>query len=200
MDDVFCIDTNTGKIFLLWVMASDPFNPPDWRYNQIEVADSMENFILNQLQIHGITIKRIESIETKKTNDVNQVHDVDKSAVGLPEILPDYSSLSVILYQLIVPGDKRTITASFTGENLLIDGYDIGKSAKEFWDDSDYVYSMTVPAAELSKLYKLLGIKPNLKTELLHKLHANYHEGDCFSKIKDLFDANNIRYEYFSWT
>ena len=39
---------------------------------------------------------------------------------------------------------KVTIDLGFEGEDLKLDGYDIGKTVDEMWGDSDYEYSITV--------------------------------------------------------
>ncbi len=43
----------------------------------------------------------------------------------------------------------------FDGEDLKLDGYDIGKTVEEMWGDSDYEYSITVESGNLEKLYEL---------------------------------------------
>lgn len=41
--------------------------------------------------------------------------------------------------------DKRYLDAMIDDEgNLVLEGYDIGESVKEFWGDSDYEYWLTV--------------------------------------------------------
>lgn len=45
----------------------------------------------------------------------------------------------------ITPRDKRYLDALIDDKgNLVLEGYDIGDSVKEFWGDSDYEYWLTV--------------------------------------------------------
>lgn len=53
---------------------------------------------------------------------------------------------------------KISIEAYFENEMLVIDGYDIGPSVKEYWGDSDYEYSIKVPADGVSFLYSHFNI------------------------------------------
>lgn len=57
-DDVYCYDTATRKIMLLWVSAPDYFSPPDWQFNKFEVAESLERFIIDQSLLKGIDIRK----------------------------------------------------------------------------------------------------------------------------------------------
>lgn len=107
----------------------------------------------------------------------------------------------ITLFQLQTENIKVTVEAYFDRNgNLVIEGYDIGKTVKEYWGDSDYEYSVTVPAEELIKLYTLLGLSGDDKTGLLTRLGEQYHSNSCFSEIRDLLDKNDIRSEGFSWT
>lgn len=95
---------------------------------------------------------------------------------------------------------KVTVETYFDGNgNLVVEGYDIGKTVKEYWGDSDYEYSVTVPAEELKKLCTLLQLPADDKTALLTRLRELYHSNSCFSEIRDLLDKNGIRSEGFSW-
>jgi hypothetical protein len=106
----------------------------------------------------------------------------------------------ITLFQLLTENIKVTVEAYFDGHgNLVVEGYDIGKTVKEYWGDSDYEYSVTVPSEELKKLYSLLGLPGDDKSGLLTRLKEKYHSNTCFSEIRDLLDKNDIRSEGFSW-
>ncbi len=49
------------------------------------------------------------------------------------------------------------ITARFDKEDLIIDGYDIGKPVEEAWGDSDYEYILTI--RKESVLFLMQGTK-----------------------------------------
>lgn len=192
-DDVFCFDTQTGKILLLWVLAWDPFNPPDWQYDKFEVADSLEQFIKDQSELAGVKIVEPAIVIEPKPKP-------GKTSDLIPTV-PIADNGGVILYYLEVSGCKATIQAYFNGESdLVIDGYDIGKFVEEMFGDSDYEYQMTIRSLHVTKLYKLFNIPLDSKQELLYALAKRHNTGTCFSEIKDYLDDNNIKYEYFSWT
>ena len=62
-------------------------------------------------------------------------------------------------------GDSSTLTAYVDTEwNLVLEGYDVGKSPKEYWGDSDYEYIRFVPAREVPKVVLEL-IKDRFRSE-----------------------------------
>jgi hypothetical protein len=106
----------------------------------------------------------------------------------------------VLLFSLQNEGIKVTIEAFFDDAgNLVVEGYDIGKTVKDYWGDSDYEYSTTVPPAEVQKLYAIWNLPPDSKHELLAYLQANYHENDCYSKFCSFLEQHHIKSEGFSW-
>ncbi len=52
MDDVYCIDAESGEIYLLWVLIYDPFNPAEWQTNKLLRATSLNDFLLNQINLY----------------------------------------------------------------------------------------------------------------------------------------------------
>ncbi len=46
----------------------------------------------------------------------------------------------------------------FDGNQLVFDGYDIGKTVEDAWGDSDYEYSYTIEPAEVEMLYANLSV------------------------------------------
>lgn len=93
-----------------------------------------------------------------------------------------------------------SIEAYFEEDNLVIDGYDIGSRAKEYWGDSDYEYLIKIPPPGVAFLYAHFTIPVGNKTELLKALAARYNTNSCYSAIRELLDDNAIRYEGFTWT
>ena len=108
-------------------------------------------------------------------------------------------SMSVRLYQHESEDIKVTIDARFDGESLVIDGYDIGKTVKEYWGDSDYEYSTTVPPLGVRQLYAIFRIPENDKKGLLKVLSERYNTNFAYSEIGKMLDENKIKYEGFSW-
>jgi len=92
------------------------------------------------------------------------------------------------------------IQAYFQGEDLVIEGYDIGKTVDEWWGDSDYEYTTTVPGTEVQKLYPLLNVAPGDKEGLLTSIANKFNTNSCYSEFNDFLQKNGIRSEGFSWT
>lgn len=107
----------------------------------------------------------------------------------------------ILLYALENKNIKVTIEAYFqdTG-NLIVEGYDIGKTVEEYWGDSDYEYSITIPPQEIDKLYLLTGTVPGDQSQLLSYLQKNFNANDCFSRLRAFLDQHDIYHEGFSWT
>lgn len=107
---------------------------------------------------------------------------------------------SVVLFSLTTEHIKVIVEAYFdAANNLVIEGYDIGKTVKEYWGDSDYEYSTTVRPDQVKKLCTALNIPPDSPDDLLAYLQFHYHANDCYSKIQDLLTKLNVSYEGFSW-
>ena len=106
----------------------------------------------------------------------------------------------VTLFHLKNENITITIEAKFDGDKLIIEGYDIGKSVKDAWGDSDYEYTITIPSKGVSKLCKIFDISPCSNEKLLMELSKRYNTNSCFSEIRKLLDDNKIKYDGFSWT
>lgn len=106
----------------------------------------------------------------------------------------------VLLFFLQTDHVKVTIEAFFdsTG-NLIVEGYDIGKSVEEYWGDSDYEYSVTVPAEEVIKVYELFALPKGNQQQLLSWLQAHYNTNTCYSDFRQWLEVNKIKHEGFSW-
>ncbi len=107
---------------------------------------------------------------------------------------------SITLYHLKREDIKINIVARFEDDNLIIDGYDIGKTTEEAWGDSDYEYVMTIPAKNLPQLYGLLGVEVGHRKALLETLAKRFQGNKCFSAIGDFLDQNGIEHKTFTWT
>ncbi len=106
---------------------------------------------------------------------------------------------SITLYHLKREDIKIDIVARFEDNNLIIDGYDIGKTVEGAWGDSDYEYVMTIPEKNLPRLYDLLNVKTGNQRALLKALAKRFHGNKCFSALGDFLDQNGIDHETFTW-
>ena len=107
---------------------------------------------------------------------------------------------SITLYHVEREDIKIHIVARFEEDKLIIDGYDIGKTVKEAWGDSDYEYVMTINQGSLPPLYRLLGVETGDRKALLKAIAERFHGNKCFSALGDFLDQNNIEHETFTWT
>jgi hypothetical protein len=105
----------------------------------------------------------------------------------------------VILFQFKSSEIKISVDAYFENGNLVIDGYDIGKTVDEFWGDSDYEYTTTVFPDEVKKLYSLLNV-PEDQNALLEEVAKRFNTNTCFSDFRNFCEKNGVKYEGFSWT
>ena len=83
---------------------------------------------------------------------------------------------------------------------LIFDGYDIGKTVSDWWGDSDYEYTYTIEAAEVEKLYSVLGIANSDKHALLMEIKKRFEGNNAYSKFGDFMRENNIDFTPFTWT
>jgi len=108
-------------------------------------------------------------------------------------------SKSITLFQLKREDIKIHIEARFEGEQLVVDGYDIGTTVEEVWGDSDYEYDMVIPAEGVDTLYGLLNVKAGDKKELLKALAERFHGNTCFSEIGDFLDEHGVKHGTYRW-
>ena len=118
----------------------------------------------------------------------------------IKKMFSEHIDCSITLYHLERKDIKIDIVARFDEGNLIIDGYDIGKTVEEAWGDSDYEYVMTIPERSLPLLYRLLGVEEGDRKMLLKALAKRFHGNNCFSALGDFLDKNNIEHETFTWT
>ncbi|GET28911.1 hypothetical protein SD074_11130 [Prolixibacter sp. SD074] len=85
-------------------------------------------------------------------------------------------------------------------DQLIFDGYDIGKTVEEAWGDSDYEYTYTIEPKEVDKLYPLFGINNSDKQKLLVEIKNRFEGNEAYSKFGQFMEENNIDYIPFSWT
>lgn len=91
------------------------------------------------------------------------------------------------------------INLGFDGEDLKLDGYDIGNSVSDMWGDSDYEYSITVSEAELPRLYELNRVPFGNKKKLISVLAKFLSDNKAFTLFHDYLKENNIPFTCFSY-
>lgn len=91
------------------------------------------------------------------------------------------------------------INLGFDGEDLKLDGYDIGKSVSDMWGDSDYEYSITVSEVELPRLYELNQVPFGNKKKLISVLAKFLSDNKAYSLFHDYLKENTIPFTCFSY-
>ena len=94
---------------------------------------------------------------------------------------------------------RVTINLGFDGEDLKLDGYDIGKSVSDMWGDSDYEYSITVSEGELPRLYELNRVPFGNKKKLISVLAKFLSDNKAFTLFHDYLKENTIPFTCFSY-
>jgi hypothetical protein len=105
----------------------------------------------------------------------------------------------IALFRHKTPDISIYIDAYFDAGRLIIEGQDLGKTVEDWWGDSDYEYSLTVPAGEVNKLYPLLKVEKGDKEGLLNKIAAKYNTNSCYSDFMSFLRSKNIEFEGFTW-
>ncbi|WBL21172.1 hypothetical protein [Zunongwangia sp. HRR-M8] len=106
----------------------------------------------------------------------------------------------VCLYEFEDPAIKISMHVYFNADNqLLFDGYDIGKRVKEGLGDSDYEYQYIIAWEEAKKLAHLFNCKENDKAAILEGLKKRFNTNDAYSKFGDYMIENNVVFEQFVW-
>jgi hypothetical protein len=108
--------------------------------------------------------------------------------------------VSVLLFSLHNETIRITIEADFNSAgDLVVEGYDVGKTVEEYWGSSDYEYSFTVPSHELANMYQAAQIPPEPE-KLLAYLQQHFNTNTCFSDLRNWLDKHNVYHEGFSWS
>ncbi len=94
---------------------------------------------------------------------------------------------------------RVTVEAYFNGEDLIVEGYDIGTTVEEYWGDSDYEYATTIKKEEVEKIYPLFGIAGDDKEGLLKAIAGTFNTNTCYSEFGNFLEKNEVQYEVFSW-
>jgi hypothetical protein len=85
-------------------------------------------------------------------------------------------------------------------DQLYFDGYDIGKTVKEVWGDSDYEYTYTIESEEVNKFYQIFDLRVGDKSGLLQAIKNRFSVNEAYSLFGDFMQEHNIRYDRFTWT
>jgi hypothetical protein len=106
----------------------------------------------------------------------------------------------VTLFHLELEDIKIDMKLYFNEKNQLIfDGYDIGKSVEAAFGDSDYEYQHTVDPEEMHKFYPLFDLVVGDRAALLQALKARFSVNEAYTLFADFMKNNDIQFTSFVW-
>jgi len=106
----------------------------------------------------------------------------------------------IVLYEQERPDIKISMEMYFNEENQLIfDGYDIGKTVSDCWGDSDYEYTYKIQPDEVEKLFRLFEVPNSDRSLLLLEIKKRFGVNEAYSMFGDFMEKNNIKYSSATW-
>ncbi|KAF5061976.1 hypothetical protein DSECCO2_309790 [anaerobic digester metagenome] len=106
----------------------------------------------------------------------------------------------VTLYFLERPDIKINIELYFSESGqLILDGYDFGKSVEYAWGDSDYEYTITIESKEVEKLYGIFGLEPDNRPELLQAIKKRFGVNEAYTVFGKFLQSHGIDYSGFTY-
>ena len=103
------------------------------------------------------------------------------------------------LFTIIRKDIKVTIDLGFDGENLKLDGYDVGKMVSEIFGDSDYEYSIIISYENLPKLYEINKVEIGNKKELIKALSVFLSDNKAYSLFQNYLRENDIEFTSYTY-
>ena len=91
------------------------------------------------------------------------------------------------------------ISLGFDGENLKLDGQDLGERVLRLMGDWDYEYTITVLGHDLTRLYQIGGLQEGDKQALVDYLVPQLSSDRAFSLFKEFLSGNGIEHELFTY-
>jgi len=107
---------------------------------------------------------------------------------------------SIDLYKFKNEDISIHITARFEKNDLIVEGYDIGKTVNDYWGDSDYEYMVTVRKKHVPAFCKAMGLDTTDHQEILEAIALRFKGNHCYSQFRDFLEVHDIECEGFSWT
>lgn len=105
----------------------------------------------------------------------------------------------ITLFSIVRPDINVRIELYFDESGqLILEGYDMGKTVEEIWGDADYEYSHIVPADEVDKFYSLLDLPKNDRKTLLRTLRNIFGDNSAYTLFGEFMDAHGVKYTSFN--
>jgi len=84
-------------------------------------------------------------------------------------------------------------------DQLIFDGYDIGRKVLQIRGRSDYEYKYTIAPVDVQKLAGLFQVEYSDRKGLLQAIKDKFGGNEAYSKFGAYMDQNGIAYEVFMW-
>jgi hypothetical protein len=82
---------------------------------------------------------------------------------------------------------------------LIFEGYDIGKKVLALKGDSDYEYYYTIESTEVKKMAKLFDIDDSEKYSILTEIKRRFAGNESYSRFGAFMRENDIAFSQFTW-
>ena len=107
----------------------------------------------------------------------------------------------VVLFYSENENVKISMKIYFNEQNQLIfDGYDIGKTVNDVFGDSDYEYDYLIEPNEAEKLYEIFGLESRDKSALLQLIKDRFGGNKAYTLFGNFLDEHLIEYISNTWT
>ena len=104
------------------------------------------------------------------------------------------------LYEFEDKDNKASMGLYFNErDQLIFDGYDIGRKVLEIRGSSDYEYKYTIAPAGVLKLAELFQVEYSDRKALLRAIKDRFGGNEAHSKFGEFMDGNQVTYQVFMW-
>jgi len=106
----------------------------------------------------------------------------------------------VTLYEFESPDIKISMEIYFNEKNeLIFDGYDMGKKVSEAMGDSDYEYTYCIKYEEAEKMANFFDIDIADRMAFLKEIKNRFNGNSAYSEFGAFMRENNIQFDAFTW-
>ncbi len=84
-------------------------------------------------------------------------------------------------------------------DQLIFDGYDIGRKVLQIRGKSDYEYKYTIAPVDVQKLAELFQVEYSDRKALLQAIKDKFGGNEAYSKFGAFMNNHGVKYEVFMW-
>lgn len=91
------------------------------------------------------------------------------------------------------------ITIALENEELILRGFESGKTVDSIWGESDYEYFLSLDQSNTKKLFEKLGVADKTDKQKLEAVRDKFSKGKGTRLLKEYCKKNNIETSFFSY-